>query len=107
MAVHLHSIGVFSWPEWVQVLALEIKRGGSLDEPDIGETYYQHWLAALEKMVITKGITTAHDLRDRGDAWDRAARATPHGRPIQLGRGDSGAIFKDAEQQSEAEHEHQ
>jgi nitrile hydratase accessory protein len=103
LAVHLHSVGVFAWAEWVETLALEIQRAGS-DEP---ERYYQHWLAALERIVIAKNITTAWDLQDRRDAWDRAARSTPHGKPIQLGRGDLGAVLKDAEQQSEAEDEHQ
>ncbi len=33
-----------------------------------------------------RGLFTATDLAARHDAWDRAARATPHGEPIVLGR---------------------
>ena len=49
-----------------------------------GEHYYEHWLSALEELVCTIGATTAEELAERYDAWDRAARATRHGRPIVL-----------------------
>ena len=48
-------------------------------------SYYEIWLAALEKLVIAKGAASAYVLGETKDAWDRAARATPHGKPIVLG----------------------
>ena len=84
MAVALHEQGVFTWNEWAATLAVEIKAAQAQGDPDTGETYYRHWLAALEKLVASKALTSAAELSARRDAWDRAARATPHGRPIAL-----------------------
>jgi hypothetical protein len=52
--------------------------------PDTGETYYRHWLNALERIVAEKGVTDASTLRRYFDAWDHAADRTPHGQPIEL-----------------------
>jgi len=85
MAVDLHARGHFTWPEWADALSQEIKAAGSTDT---GDDYYLHWLTALEKLVASKNLASADELTTRKDAWDRAARATPHGEPILLGRGD-------------------
>ena len=88
MAVMLHERGHFSWKEWAARLADEIAAARERGESDDGRHYYYHWLAALEKLVADKGIVPADELRTRRDAWDQAARATPHGQPIVLpGRG--------------------
>jgi hypothetical protein len=57
---------------------------GMAGDPDTGETYYRHWLNALERIVAEKGIATSHMLRRYRDAWDHAADRTPHGAPIEL-----------------------
>jgi nitrile hydratase accessory protein len=84
MAVALHQKGAFTWTEWAAALAVEIKAAQAGGDPDTGETYYQHWLAALEKLVASKALTSAAELATRRDQWDRAAHATPHGQPIEL-----------------------
>jgi nitrile hydratase accessory protein len=84
MAVALHERGSFSWGEWTTVLGEEIKRAQAGGDPDTGETYYRHWLAALERIVTEKGLTDAPTLRHYRDAWDHAADRTPHGAPIVL-----------------------
>ncbi|KGM34917.1 nitrile hydratase [Inquilinus limosus MP06] len=84
MAVALHQRGVFTWPEWAAALAAEICRARADGDPDDGSRYYEHWLAALERLVLAKGVADADALGRRKDAWDRAARATPHGAPILL-----------------------
>ncbi len=56
--------------------------------PDTGETYYQDWLATLERMVTAKGLADAAALNRTREAWDRAARRTLHGAPIELRTGD-------------------
>jgi nitrile hydratase accessory protein len=84
MTVALHERGLFSWGEWTVVLGDEIKRAQAGGDPDTGDTYYRHWLAALERIVAEKGVTdTAALARYRG-AWDHAADRTPHGVPIEL-----------------------
>ena len=88
MAVTLHERGHFSWKEWAARLADEIAAALARGESDDGSRYYHHWLAALEKLVADKRSVPADELRTRRDAWEEAARATPHGQPIVLpGRG--------------------
>jgi nitrile hydratase accessory protein len=84
MALALHQRGVFTWPEWAATLADEIKRAQAAGDPDTGETYYRHWLAALERLVAEKDIASLDTLARYRDAWDRAADRTPHGTPIEL-----------------------
>ena len=84
MTLALHERGLFSWSEWAAALAAEIKRAQAAGDPDTGETYYSHWLAALEKLVADKGVATSETLHRYRDAWDHAADRTPHGSPIVL-----------------------
>jgi nitrile hydratase accessory protein len=84
MALALHERGLFAWSEWTAVLADEIKRAQAGGDPDTGETYYRHWLAALERIVAEKGVTDAASLARYRAAWDHAADRTPHGAPIVL-----------------------
>ena len=88
MAVALHQRGLFSWPEWAAALAEEIRLAPQHGDADLGDTYYHHWLAALEKLVAAKGASSAAELARYRDAWDHAAERTPHGRPIELQPGD-------------------
>jgi len=88
MALALHERGVFTWSEWAQTLGDEIKRAQAAGDPDTGETYYRHWLAALERLVAEKGVTTRDTLTRYRDAWDRACDRTPHGKPIELRQDD-------------------
>ncbi len=85
MAVHLRDRGLFTWREWAETLGAEIRNAISEGDPDLGDTYYLHWLAALERLVVAKGAASADALAQMKDAWDRAAKATPHGQPIVLG----------------------
>jgi nitrile hydratase accessory protein len=91
LAVALHERGVFSWPEWTSTLAAEIERAQAAGDPDTGETYYLHWLAALERLASEKGLTDAPTLARYGRAWEHAAERTPHGTPIELRSEDLGA----------------
>jgi nitrile hydratase accessory protein len=85
LTLNLHERGVFTWPEWTAALAKEIRRSQSAVDRDTGETHYHRWLAALEEIVVAKGLTTFAMLTRFRDAWDAAARRTPHGTPIELG----------------------
>jgi nitrile hydratase accessory protein len=84
MTLSLYDRGLFTWPEWAAALGEQIKRAQAAGDPDTGETYYQHWLAALERLVADKGVTDAPTLKRYHDAWDHAADRTPHGTPIVL-----------------------
>src|SRR5437868_14223056 len=83
MTAALYRRGLFSWPEWAATLAAEIKRAQAAGDPDTGETYFRHWLAALERLVAEKGVTDAAGLNRYRDAWDHAADRTPHRTPSE------------------------
>jgi nitrile hydratase accessory protein len=88
MTLGLYEQGLFTWKEWTAALVGEIERAQEASDPDTGETYYLHWLAALERIVAEKGITDDATLGRYGAAWRRAADRTPHGEPILLDPGD-------------------
>jgi nitrile hydratase accessory protein len=80
----LHRRGLFTCTEWSTRLAVEIERAQAGGAPDTGETYYRHWLAALERLVADKCLSDQAELARYRDAWRRAADRTPHGTPIEL-----------------------
>lgn len=84
MVVALHERGVFTWSEWAEILGDEIRRAQATGDPDRGDTYYRHWLAALERIVTQRQITDDATLGRFRNAWARAADRTPHGTPIEL-----------------------
>ena len=84
MALALHARGLFTWNEWAETLADEIRRAQATGDADTGETYYRHWLATLENLIAAKGVATSETLNRYRDAWDHAADRTPHGSPIEL-----------------------
>ncbi|MDF1719503.1 MAG: nitrile hydratase accessory protein [Minwuia sp.] len=87
ITLELHAAGHFSWDEWATTLSITIMAAQDAGDPDLGDTYYQHWLAALEKLVTDKSLTTPDALSLRADDWVRAYRSTPHGQPVELKTG--------------------
>ena len=57
LAVALSEGGLFPWRDFSQGLAAEI---AAAEQNGISSTYYERWLASLEKLVIAKGLMT-HD----------------------------------------------
>src|ERR1700687_5159489 len=94
MALALHERGLFTWPQWAATLAEEIKRAQAAGDPDTGETYYHHWLAALERLVARKGGATpqtpARHHHARGPARARPAGRREGRRPPR----DAGALSR-------------
>jgi nitrile hydratase accessory protein len=90
LVVALHDKGLFTWPEWAAALSAQIAAAQAAGDADTGETYYSHWLAALEHLLAAKRVTTADAVVRYRDAWDAAARRTPHGTPIELRAEDFG-----------------
>lgn len=85
LAVKLSEQGHFTWKEWANALADELRAATTRGEPDAdGSRYYHHWLAALERLVTEKGLADAAALTERKDAWADAYRHTPHGKPVAL-----------------------
>ncbi len=63
-------------------------------DPDRGDTYYRHWLAALERLAAEKGLVRGGELGARKAAWKRAFLDTPHGQPVTLEAGEVGGKIK-------------
>ena len=84
MVLKLYDGGHFAWSEWVDCLSGEIAAAKARGKPDLGGTYYNHWLAALEKLVAAKGWTSAVELSDRKAAWAQADHDRGFGEPPVL-----------------------
>jgi nitrile hydratase accessory protein len=84
LAVKLSEQGHFTWKEWAAALANELQAAARRGEPDDGSRYYEHWLAALERLVTEKGLADSTALLTRKEAWAAAYRNTPHGQPVEL-----------------------
>lgn len=89
LAVALEAAGAFSWGEWAEALGAEITAQGPQACGE--EAYYAAWLSALERLTAAKGIVPEPERALREAAWNRAARATPHGSPIELENDPAGA----------------
>ncbi len=95
LAVKLSEQGHFTWKEWANVLAEELRASVSRGEPDDGSHYYQCWLAALERLVFAKGLMDPNTLGARKEAWAQAYRHTPHGKPVELAASSVGSRASD------------
>ena len=84
LAVKLSELGHFTWKEWANALADELRMAASRGEPDDGSRYYEYWLAALERLVAVKGLSDPATMLARKEAWIDAYRHTPHGKPVEL-----------------------
>jgi len=91
LAVCLSEVGCFTWSEWAERLSQEIRAAQQGGDPDLGDTYYQHWLNTLERICAEKDLVGHEDMGQRQQEWRRAYLNTPHGQPIEL----SAAFKKD------------
>ncbi|MCJ9670811.1 MULTISPECIES: nitrile hydratase accessory protein [unclassified Neorhizobium] len=81
MTVHLHERGLFSWSEWAEALSGEVHKPGRAED---GSDYFDCWVAALSGLLVGKGVADSETILSLQQSWQRAAEATPHGRPIEL-----------------------
>jgi len=80
LAVQLRRAGYFTAVEWADTLGSVLREAGD----DDGSHYYEHWLRALERLSLAKGLTDAAAIDTRAADWAEAYRHTPHGRPVEL-----------------------
>ncbi|MDR7144581.1 nitrile hydratase accessory protein [Rhizobium sp. BE258] len=81
MTVHLHQRGLFTWSEWAETLSAELHQPGRAID---GSDYFDCWVAALSHILASKGVADGETILSLQRSWQRAAEATPHGRPIEL-----------------------
>ena len=74
--------GLVTPREWYDVISDEIRKAQAAGDPDRGDTHYQHWMSALERICVEKGLVDAGTLEEHVEIWGRAVANTPHGVPI-------------------------
>jgi nitrile hydratase accessory protein len=85
-AIALSKAGFFTWSEWVDVFAAEIAREPQYQGENSEAAYYRQWLAALEKLLVERGLATGKEISATVEDWRRSYLHTPHGKPVHLRR---------------------
>ncbi len=63
IVVQMSAAGHFSWAEWVDCFSREVKAAAALEAAgQAAPTYYEQWLAAAEKLLVDKGLTSHEQL---------------------------------------------
>ena len=84
IVVAMTDAGIFTPSEWSAALSAAIHRAQQSGDPDLGDTYYQHWVHALEELCIARGAIAKATLDERESDWRDAYESTPHGQPVEL-----------------------
>jgi len=67
VVVELIDAGLITRKEWASRLGAMLKAAEDRGEYDTGLRYYDHWLAALESLVVDKGIAGLDELAAEKD----------------------------------------
>ena len=81
--VDLTESGRVSVKEWAERLSTALKEAEARGEYDTGRRYYDHWLTALERLVVEKNMADWHELEHEGETIRDDDR---HRREEQLAR---------------------
>ncbi len=84
LATSLIERGLVSDAEWTEALSNAIRAAQAAGDPDLGDTYFEHWLAALEALCSAKGLALGPAVDERAADWRKAYLHTPHGQPVEL-----------------------
>jgi len=84
ITVHLHSAGVFTWPDWAAKFSETLKQHGLSKELDGGDDYFKAWLETLEVFLTEKDLATDTEILTLVGAWREAYLSTPHGEPVRI-----------------------
>lgn len=84
VAVLASKQGCFTWSEWTHALGRELQRAPDAAAQTTESGYFDSWLAALQSLLVGKGVIGPGELLARKDAWENAYRRTPHGVAVTL-----------------------
>lgn len=85
LTLSLHEQGVMSWSEWAEALGracADCALPQTASAADHAGAYFTAWLRALEDVLQARSILSSDLLDETAETWQRAAEATPHGKPI-------------------------
>lgn len=68
VVVGLTDAGEISVKEWADRLGAALKEAEARGETDTGRRYYDHWLTALERLVVEKRLADWDELAHEGEA---------------------------------------
>lgn len=83
LVVQLGDRGFFTWTEWADTLGAVIKEAQAAGDPDLGDTYYEHWMKALERILGARGLADAATIEALAEEVEHEA---DHRRDTQLRR---------------------
>ena len=68
VVVELTEAGTLTREEWANHLGTVFKEAEARGEYDTGHRYYDHWLTALERVVVEKNLAGWEDLSKEGES---------------------------------------
>jgi nitrile hydratase accessory protein len=68
MAVSLYEAGAFSWPQFTDALIARIGAWEAAAKPGEPYHYYQHWLDALQDVLVELRAVSTNDVVTRAQA---------------------------------------
>jgi nitrile hydratase accessory protein len=68
VVVELVDCGRLTRREWADRLGAALREAEERGEHDTGRRYYEHWLTALERLVVEKSLAEAAELDEEGEA---------------------------------------
>ncbi len=80
MAVSLHDAGVVAWPDFQSALIARIAAWESAHPDGVGRSYYEHWLGALEDVLVAGGRVAAGETAARAEHLAHAEPGHAHER---------------------------
>ena len=81
LTVALNEAGHFAWTDWAAAF------GPRVQAVETGR-YWEAWSDALVALLEERGIAAGGEVRAMTERWQAAARAMPHGQPIELAKGE-------------------
>ena len=67
VVVELTEAGTITREEWADRLGAVLKEAEARGEYDTGQRYYDHWLTALERIIVDKNLAGWEDLTQEGE----------------------------------------
>jgi len=82
VVVELTEAGKITREEWAERLGAVLKEAEERGEYDTGKRYYDHWLIALERVIVDKNLVGMDELTKEGE---HIREHDHHNREHQLG----------------------